>query len=45
MNKCTFCEKSNPNGKCFYSSQTARESYCKIAIQRMMKVLEKGNKK
>lgn len=46
MNKCDFCEKYNSNkGKCFWSSQTARESDCKKAIQRMMEVLKKGNKK
>lgn len=42
MKKCDFCEKSNPNGKCFWSSQYAREDYCKKAIQRMMEVLKKG---
>ena len=40
MNKCDFCEKSSPNGKCFWSSQTARESDCKKAIKRMMEVLK-----
>lgn len=48
MMKCDFCTKSSLSGKCFYSSQTAREDDCKKAIERMTKAFKeigKENKK
>lgn len=48
MMKCDFCTKSSPSGKCFYSSQIAREDDCKKAIEQMTKAFKeigKENKK
>ena len=39
MIKCDFCTKSTPDGKCYWSFQSVRESYCKEAIERMTKAL------
>lgn len=39
MNKCSFCTKSSPRGKCFWSSQVAREDDCKKAIKKMSEAL------
>ena len=36
MKKCDFCEKSLPNGECFWSLHAAREPYCKKAIEKMV---------
>lgn len=41
MNKCDFCIKSSPNGKCFYSLQSLREKYCEQAIKNMIKAITK----
>ena len=41
MNKCNFCIKSSPNGKCMYSLQSSREKYCEQAIKNMIKALQK----
>ena len=43
MNKCDFCTKSSPDGKCFWSSTVAREDDCREAIKQMVKAL--GNRK
>ena len=48
MTKCDFCTRSSPDGKCFWSSFSARQSDCKKAIELMVEVLkgnEKGNEK
>lgn len=47
MNKCDFCIKSSPNGKCMYSLQSSREKYCEQAIKNMIKALQKtgGNER
>lgn len=46
MTKCDFCTKSDVNGKCFWKSQSARETDCEKAIKKMTKALkEMGNKK
>lgn len=45
MNKCDFCEKMKPNGKCFWDLHAARETDCKRAIKKMMKVMKHKNKK
>ena len=44
MTKCDFCTYSSPDGKCFWSSQVAASSYCKKAIELMVKALS-GNKR
>ena len=43
MKKCDFCIKSDPNGKCSWSTQYLRENDCEQAIKRMEKAL-RGNK-
>jgi len=40
MNKCDFCTKSSPDGKCYWVSQGSREDDCEKAIQRMIEVLK-----
>lgn len=45
MKKCDFCTMSIPRGKCFYSSQVAREDDCKKAIKRMTEALGKEPEK
>lgn len=40
MTKCDFCKKSGPNGSCFWSSQSARESDCEKAIKLMIETLK-----
>lgn len=42
MTKCDFCTKSSPNGACYWSSVTARESDCEKAIKNMVEAM-KGN--
>ena len=37
MNKCYFCEKSTPEGKCWWAIQSWRENDCRKAIERMIK--------
>ncbi len=43
--KCDFCEKSLPNGKCYWSSQCSREDDCRKAIKRMMSVIKDSEKR
>lgn len=45
MTKCNFCPMSSPSGKCFWTSQVAREDDCEKAINKMTKALQKQNKK
>lgn len=45
MKKCDFCTKSSPTGKCFWSSNAAREPDCKKAIKKMIESLSKTPKK
>ena len=45
MTKCDFCTKSGPNGKCFWSMQSTRETDCRKAIELMVKALQSGNGK
>lgn len=45
MTKCDFCTKSSPNGKCYWSIQSAREYDCKNAIERMSEALGKEQQK
>ena len=39
MNKCDFCTKSSPNGRCFWAYQTERENDCSKAIDKMARAL------
>lgn len=39
MRKCDFCKYSKPSGKCYWSSQAVRNTYCEKAIEKMIKVL------
>jgi hypothetical protein len=45
MKKCDFCTQSTPNGKCkkggYLDNSYTRESYCKEAIEKMIKALQK----
>ena len=41
MNKCNFCEKSTPEGKCWWAIQEWREDDCRKAIERMISVFVK----
>jgi len=41
--KCDFCTKSEPNGKCFWSTVSARQFDCEKAINNMVKAF-KGSK-
>ena len=40
MNKCDFCTKSTPDGKCYWTSLINRERDCEKAIQRMTEALK-----
>lgn len=44
MNKCDFCTKSSPDGKCFWNSHVAREDDCKKAIKNMVEALKGASK-
>ena len=45
MTKCDFCKMSSPKGKCFWSSQFAREDDCRKAIKRMSETLKEEPQK
>jgi hypothetical protein len=45
MIKCEFCTKSNQKGKCFWSTQPAREFDCEKAIKRMTEALKGTDKR
>ena len=38
MDKCNFCTKSKPNGKCTLMSKSMRDSFCSRAIDIMTSV-------
>ena len=40
MTKCDFCEKSSPDGKCYWTMVVLREDDCRKAIDRMTKALQ-----
>ena len=40
MKKCNFCTQSSPDGKCYWSSQAAREDDCRKAIKVMTEALK-----
>lgn len=42
MTKCDFCEKSSPDGKCFWTAPLLRKDDCAKAIRRMMEALGKS---
>lgn len=39
MKKCDFCNKSTPDGKCYWANQDLRVADCEKAIKRMTKSL------
>lgn len=39
MTKCDFCTKSDSKGNCYWSFQSARESDCRKAIEKMIEAL------
>ena len=40
VNKCNFCTAAGPDGKCFWSTHSARERDCEKAINKMMEILK-----
>lgn len=45
MTKCDFCTKSDPKGKCFWSSRVAAEDDCREAIKKMVKAFSDKEEK